>query len=163
MGFVTVFTLRPLMPGFCLVTVVCNVAGINNRTLPLSTWVPLTHTCNTVTSHSLSPAHRGKRKGNKQKSSLMAACLESTWKADPFKVQPGVWSRTIRGIFCLQWQNSTHQRNNGKCDVFISLLSYLFTLFLHFLYIFHCLLLWLKHVSPFEQPVWTAGVLAAAN
>lgn len=48
MGFVIVFTQRPLMPEFCLVTAVSSTAGENNKTpfspLPLFTWVPLTHT-----------------------------------------------------------------------------------------------------------------------
>lgn len=123
MGYVIVFTRRPLMSEFCLVTAVLNTVGVNNRTpslcLPPSVSLPefpLTQTHSRVWPHTAShppyththnhPQRDEKRK--QTKSSLMAACsekTESTWKADPFKVEPGAWSWTTRGMafsLCLQ-------------------------------------------------------------
>lgn len=141
MGFVIVFTQRPLMPEFCLVTAVSSTAGgkqqdslLSPASLYLSS--PNTHTLvSSVTSNSLCLAHysthaithRGDKTRQQTKSSLMAVLLEKmerTWKADPFKVQPGARSLTARGIFigflCLLWGKGTHQTRNGKCNRSIS-------------------------------------------
>lgn len=78
--------------------------------LPLHTWVSFTQTYkSSVTSHSLHPAHhththnrpQRDKKREQTESSLMAACfekMESTWRADPFKVKPGAWSWITRGM-----------------------------------------------------------------
>lgn len=105
--------------------------------LPLSTWVFLTHThkCDLIEPPS-SPPRTFNNPRRTKKSALMAARFEkrpSAWKADPFKVMPGAESWTTRGIFTgfLHLSSvSERQRPNMQLEIQYVHLSNLFTVLL---------------------------------